>query len=119
VATDSELGLMAIAVGFLVGRAIRAAGRGIDNKFGYLGAVCALFGCVLGNLLSVIAFYGKARGIGFGEALTDMDVPLLSQLFSTFFGPMDLVFYAIALYEGYKFSFKYRRIKTPPTPSAS
>src|SRR5262245_137107 len=51
VATDTELGLMAIVLGFLVGRAIREAGRGIDTKFGILGAACALGGCLLGNLL--------------------------------------------------------------------
>jgi hypothetical protein len=118
VATDSELGIMAIAVGFVVGRAIRATGHGIDQKFGYLGAVCALFGCLLGNLLSMIAFYAKARGIGFGEALGDMDAALLGKLVSAFSQPMDLVFYGIAIYEGYKFSFKYRVRRQASVPGA-
>jgi len=34
VTTKTELGLMAIAVGFLVGRAIRAVGHGVGQKFG-------------------------------------------------------------------------------------
>src|ERR1700761_173761 len=52
VATEMQLGLMAIAVGYLVGRAIRAVGHGVEPKFGYLGAACALLGCVAGNVLS-------------------------------------------------------------------
>lgn len=111
VITKSELGLMAVAVGFLVGRAIRATGHGIDPKFGYLGAVCALAGCLLGNLLSDIGFYANIRGIGFGQAVGDLDMALLSKLVTTFSQPMDLLFYGIAIYEGYKFSFKYRRLK--------
>jgi hypothetical protein len=116
VATEMQLGLMAIAVGYIVGRAVRAVGHGIEPKFGYLGAACALLGCIAGNVLSDIAFYAKIRGIGFGEALGDLDMALLTKLVSTFSQPMDLLFYAIAIYEGYKFSLKYRLVK--PAPAA-
>jgi hypothetical protein len=116
VATKTELGLMAILVGFLVGRAIRAVGHGVDKKFGYLGAGCALIGCIVGNVLSDIGFYANIRGIGFGQALSDLDMALLTRLVTTFSQPMDLLFYGIAIYEGYKFSFKYRLRK--PASSA-
>jgi hypothetical protein len=108
VITQYELGLMAIAVGFLVGFAIRETGKGVDKKFGYLGAICGLFGCVLGNLLSGIVFYAQASGLSFGQALATLDVDLVSRLASATFQAMDLLFYAIGIYEGYKFSFKYR-----------
>ena len=49
VATEMQLGLIAIAIGYVVGQAIQRVGKGIDTKFGVLGALCALFGCVLGN----------------------------------------------------------------------
>jgi hypothetical protein len=117
VTTKTELGLMAIAVGFLVGRAIRAVGHGVDQKFGYLGAACALVGCIAGNVLSDIGFYANIRGIGFGQALGDLDMAMLTKVVTTFSQPMDLLFYGIAIYEGYKFSFKYRLRK--PAPSAS
>jgi hypothetical protein len=102
---------MAIAVGFLVGRAVRATGHGIDPKFGYLGAVCALAGCVLSD----IGFYADIRHIGFGQALADLDMALLTKLVITFSQPMDILFYGIAIYEGYKFSFKYGRLKPAAT----
>jgi len=116
VLTEMQLGLMAIAVGYLVGRAIRAVGHGVEPRFGYLGAACALMGCVVGDVLSDIGFYAKIRHIGFGQALGDLDMALLTKLVSTFAQPMDLLFYAIAIYEGYKFSFKYRLAK--PAPAA-
>jgi hypothetical protein len=111
VATEMQLGLMAVAVGYLVGRAIRAVGHGVEPKFGYLGAACALLGCLIGDVLSDIAFYAKIRHIGFAEALGNLDMDLLTKLITTFAQPMDLLFLAIALYEGYKFSFKYRLVK--------
>jgi hypothetical protein len=106
--TKMELGIVAIAVGFGVGRTIRMVGKGIDQAFGYLGAACALLGCVLGNFLSSVAFYAQARGISYFQALSDLDFDLLQRLATTFFHPMDLLFYGIAIYEGYRFSFKYK-----------
>jgi hypothetical protein len=119
VVTKMELGLVAVAVGYLVGRAVRAAGHGIDPKFGYLGAVCALLGCVLGNILGDIGFYADAMKLGYGDALARMDLALLERLIAAFFKPMDVLFYGIAIYEGYKFSFKYKVLKPPPATPAN
>lgn len=110
VVTEMKLGLMAIAVGYAVGQAIRATGKGIDKQFGILGAACSLFGCVIGNALSVIAFFAKANHIDFGVALGRMTPDILIRLMTVTFDPMDLLFYAIAIYEGYKFSFRYRAL---------
>ena len=108
VVTKMELGIVAVAVGYGVGRTIRELGRGVDPLFGYVGAACALFGCLLGNLLGAIAFYAEARGIPFMDVLLGFDVALWSRLFGVTFQAMDLLFYGIAIYEGYRFSFKYR-----------
>jgi hypothetical protein len=109
VVTNMELGIAAVALGYLVGRAIRETGKGYDPHFGYLGAACALFGCVLGNLLSAVAFFAQAKAISFTQALGMLDAGLISQLMTAFFSPMDLLFYGIAIYEGYRFAFKYHR----------
>jgi len=74
-------------------------------------------GCIAGDVLSDIGFYANIRGIGFGQALGDLDMAMLTKVVTTFSQPMDLLFYGIAIYEGYKFSFKYRLRK--PAPSAS
>ena len=108
VMTGYQIGWMAVGVGFLVGYAVRTMGKGIIGTFGFIGAGCALIGCLLGNVLSTAGF------ISMQEAIPFMDVVLsvLSQpafmidiLIATF-SPIDLLFYGIAIYQGYKFSFR-------------
>src|SRR6266403_1915994 len=60
VTTEFQIGYMAVAIGFLVGFAVRL-GDGFDKIFAYVGAILALFGCLLGNALSMIGFYAKAE----------------------------------------------------------
>ncbi len=98
----------AAAIGYLVGQAVRSTGKGIDKKFGSVGAACALLGCVAGNMLSAMAFFAKARGVPFAEVLANLDVGFLQRLGQKSFQAMDLLFYAIAVYEGYRFSFKFK-----------
>ena len=76
--TNMELGLVAIAVGALVGISVREAGRSAHNSFGIIGAVCAAFGWALGTVMCDFA-------IGRSDAI-------------------DLLFLAIAVWEGYKFA---------------
>jgi hypothetical protein len=63
VTTDHQIGWMAIGVGALVGFALRIGNGG--KTFGILGALFALFGCVLGNYFSLIAFASTKEHVGF------------------------------------------------------
>ena len=119
VITRMELGLIAIALGYIVGRAVREAGKGVDQQFGVVGAVCALFGCLLGNALSALAFYAQANGLDFAGLMAQLSPDLIARTSGTFFKAMDLIFYGIAIYEGYKFSFKYRLNKPAPQKAAT
>lgn len=104
VAIDFQIGYMAIAIGFLVGYAVRVGGKGIDKKFAFSGAALALFSCLLGNVLSIIGYVAKTEGLGFFETLTMIDYSVLPGVMSETFSPIDLLFYGIAVYEGFKFS---------------
>jgi hypothetical protein len=112
VVTEMELGLMAIAVGYIVGQAIKATGKGIDVQFGVLGAVCALLGCVLGNVISAVALYAKFEHLPLDSVFNLLSVDFLSRTTTAFFQPLDLLFYGIAIYEGYRFSFRYKPVKS-------
>jgi hypothetical protein len=116
VVTEMKLGLMAVAIGYIVGQAIRATGKGVDQQFGILGAACALFGCVVGNVLSAVAFYAKVKGLGFGDVMQILDFDFVTRVTTATAQPMDLLFYGIAIYEGYRFSFRYKA--TAPKPAA-
>ncbi|MBN1360000.1 MAG: hypothetical protein JW993_05380 [Sedimentisphaerales bacterium] len=106
VATGVQIGWMAVGVGFLVGGAIRLLGKGIDKPFGYAGAALSLFGCLLGNLLSIYAILAQQEELSFFFVLTHANLSAIPELFRVTFHPMDLLFYGIAIYEGYRFSFR-------------
>ena len=106
VVTNFQIGWMAVGVGFLVGSAIRALGKGIDKPFGYAGAVLSVFGCLLGNLLSICALLGRQEGLGLWVVLTHLDPAAIPGLMAMTFHPINLLFYLIAVYEGYHFSFR-------------
>jgi len=108
VATNYQIGWMAVGVGFLVGGAVRTLGRGSDKSFGYLGATMSVFGCLLGNLLSICAIVAGQEGLSPLAVVAHVGshpAVIPAALLATF-RPLDLLFYAIAIYEGYRFSFR-------------
>ena len=42
-----------IGMGYMVGTSVRAAGKGIDRRFGVVGAVLTLLGCLVSRFLAV------------------------------------------------------------------
>ncbi|SHK28083.1 hypothetical protein SAMN04488028_10456 [Reichenbachiella agariperforans] len=106
VATNFQIGYMAIAIGAAVGMAMRYTGKGIDPIFGFAGGALAVLSCILGNFLSVIGFIANSEGLDFMYTLTEFDYNYLVPLMQETFSFMDLVFYGIAGYEGYKFAFR-------------
>jgi hypothetical protein len=106
VTTEYQIGYMAVALGFAVGYAIRYAGNGIDKIFGITGAVLSLAGCLLGNFFSLIGFAAKSEGLDYLQVFSMIDYGMVPALMMETFSPMDLLFYGIAVYEGYKFSFR-------------
>jgi hypothetical protein len=107
VVTQYQIGWMAVGIGFLVGMAVRKYGKGLTPMYGVIGAALSLFGCLLGNVLTVGGWIAQQRGLPLIETeLALLSNPIgLGQLLMQTFHPMDVLFYAIAVYEGYKFSF--------------
>lgn len=106
VATNFQIGYMAIAVGAGVGITMRYFGKGIDPIFGILGGLLAVLSCVLGNFLSVIGFVANSEGLDYFQLLIEFDYSQFFFLMGETFDGMDLFFYAIAGYEGYRFAFR-------------
>ena len=102
VTTKYQIGFMAVGVGALVGFALRIGNGG--KVFGVLGAFLALFGCILGNYFSLIAFASAEQHVSFFTLLNDADpAKVISAMWEDFMST-SVLFYAIAAYEGYKFS---------------
>ncbi len=106
IATEYQIGWMAVGIGFLVGIAVRAGGKGIDQAFGVVGAVLSLVGCALGNLFTVAWFVSQEFGVPVGEVLSGLDLETAIELMSATFQVMDLLFYGLAIYFGYRYAFR-------------
>jgi hypothetical protein len=109
VGTNREFGLVAIAVGFLAGYGVRLLGKGMETKFGILGAALATLGCFAGKLLTIAIIVSREpEGPPFLLALLTMvmNPGAVLEIMQQTFHPMDLLFYGIALYEGYHFAFR-------------
>jgi hypothetical protein len=104
--TGYQSGFMAIGVGYLVGYAVKSFGKGLDRSFGIIGAGWSLLGCAGGNLFTVVALISKQQNIPLMDLVEKLDGEIIANLMRATFNPMDLVFYAIAVYEGYRFSFR-------------
>lgn len=105
VTTDYQIGWMAVGVGFLVGYAVRRFGKGRDQAFGIAGAVISLLGCLAGNMLTVVIVVSRQENIAIAAILSRLTPGVIVSLLQETFQVMDLLFYGIAVYEGYKFSF--------------
>lgn len=106
VVTHFQIGWMAVGVGFLVGVMVRKFGKGVDKVFGIVGAIEALIGCVLGNFLAVCGMIAFQNKIGMIDVLTNIDPATAGKIMVAGFSPIDLLFYGIAISEGYKLSFR-------------
>ena len=106
VVTEYQIGFMAIGVGFLVGYTVRILGKGVNITFGIIGAVCSFIGCLLGNVLSTCIFISQVESIPILDILYSLNISITMGLLIETFDFMDLLFYGIAIYEGYRFSFR-------------
>jgi hypothetical protein len=104
---DRQIGYMAIGVGFLVGLGVRLLGRGLSPAFGVVGAALSLAGVLAGNVIASALLASRELGVPFGDVLSILDLDLIVEIIKeSFAGPIDLLFYALALYFGYRFSFR-------------
>jgi len=105
-AADMQIGYMAIAAGAAIGVTVRHFGKGIDTRFGILGAALAVGSVLGGNVLAVVAFAARQLDQPFLTTLARFDWSVAPRILGNFLGPIDLLFYGIAVYEGYRFSFR-------------
>jgi hypothetical protein len=96
--TDYQIGWMAIGIGFLTGLGMRTLGKGRSPVFGIVGALLALVGVVVGNLI-VIHLVMQNEFPGFQLAPNEYIEVLTSSL-----QPMDYLFYGLALFTGFRAS---------------
>lgn len=103
--TNYQIGYMAIAMGFIVGMAMRM-GKGVRPIFGVVGAALALLGCVLGDYLSIIGYWAEDEQLSYMDILFSVNIVDMIPVLIDNTMSMTALFYVIALFEGYKLSFR-------------
>ncbi len=102
--TGYQIGYMAVGIGALVGFTIRYFGKGFEMQYALLGAIISLLSCLLGNLLSVVGFAAKEFDLGYFQIIGNLNFSVVLSIMTETFTFIDLVFYGIAIYEGYRFA---------------
>ena len=105
-----NIGFIAIAIGFLSGYGVRFLGKGIDIQFAVVGAVWAGLGVAVGQILAVCVFAAKEYQMSLLTIIGDLDFATMKEMLLVDFGPMDILFYCIALWAGFKYA---KRIVSP------
>ena len=102
--TGYQIGFMAIGIGVLVGVTLRVASDQGGMEMGLLGGGLSLFGVVLGNLMAACAFIARNNGIPFMQVISDVltDSTTVGRVMRGRFSIIDLLFYGLAIYTGFK-----------------
>ena len=108
VSTGRQIGFMPIAIGFMVGFAMRK-GKGIRPIFGIIGAALSLISCVLGDFFSIIGYISQDYKMSYFDVLVSVDYGEIFSIMLENVMSMTALFYGFALYEGYKFSFRVQK----------
>ena len=109
--TGFQIGYMALGIGFAVGFSMLYVGNGRNSTFGIVGGFLAFLSCFFGNAFSIAVVV--ANDPEMGQAISTIDVlfvfvtqpAIFIEVMKETFHPMDVVFYIIAIYTGYKCAF--------------
>ena len=106
IVTQYQISWMAIGVGFVVGFAVRTLGKGVDWTFGVMGAGLSLLACLLGNLAFAANLAAQEFELPIMEVVTILfqQPEAVIELMTATFAPMDLLFYGLALFFGFRAS---------------
>lgn len=103
--TGYNIGIAAIAVGYIVSQGFVWAGKSDSATWGVIAAVIATLSILLGKTFAVIIVVAEYYGTPMIEMLQVLNYGQLMGFMVDKFQPFDLIFYAIALKTAYKRSF--------------
>lgn len=104
--TEYQFVFMGILAGLFVGFSVRTFGKGIDTSFGIVGAICSLVCCLAGTVIASCIMVASATDTSFLKIIFNLNFNLVTLILKEGFGPIDLLIYGFAIYEGYKISFR-------------
>jgi hypothetical protein len=105
--TGYKLDWMALAVGLIIGYAIRLFGKSVEPApFGYIAGILAFFSSVIGNLLTACIMFSHIKKVPFFSLLSHLNPTTAFFFLRAVIGPFDVIFCIGAVLLAYYFSFK-------------
>lgn len=101
-----NIGFIAILVGLCSGYGVRFLGKGIDKQFGIAGAACAAVGVAVGNILAASIATANHYDTSVMSVISGLNLDIMKEMLTANFSPIDLFFYGIALWAGYKYAIR-------------
>ena len=100
--------MLAIGIGVIVGWGVSYFGKGLGHIYGFIGGGFSLIGIILGNIVSIALMVSTFEDIVLPYALfLVLTKPGITfQVLASNFGFYDLLFYGLAIYFGYRSSFR-------------
>lgn len=101
VALNIQYSFMAIFVGAAVGIVVAKFGKGSSLPFGIVGAILALFSCVLGDIFTMIGFVAKHQSVGYLQVLERYELDEWVDFHMASLSVYSIMFYGLAMYLGF------------------
>ena len=119
--TQYQISWMAIGVGIFVGFVVNKLGKGNSLIYGISAAVFSLVGCLLGNFLFYNGVLAREWDVPFFEVLVGLSLQpeAIVEIFIAAFDIMDILFYGIAAYAGFRMASSKIKGKTQHWSEAS
>ena len=106
VITGVNASITAVAIGMLISFTIKFTGKGVENKYGILGAGLTLLSILFGYFFTVIYILAEEYSVGFFDVITSLGFWEIWSIVLQNVGILTIVFIAIGIAEGYKFAFR-------------
>ena len=101
--TGRWFGILSVGIGFAVAFGVRKLGKGNSPQFGLIGATWSLLGCLGAYHLATAIVMARVDGVSLWSFISGLES--WGSFMQQVLGPKDFVFYAVAGYFGYKYSY--------------
>ena len=106
IGTGFQVSWIAVGIGFIVGKSVWLAGRGVREVFGIIGSGCAGFSIVLGQYLVVVYIVSEMKDLSIMTVIFSLNpIEIIGKIIGSW-SIFDMLFVVCALGAGFICSYK-------------
>jgi hypothetical protein len=100
---NSNFSFLAVVLGFCIGAMVRYFGRSNRDVYGFVAIAATMLGCLVATTLGGLAMLAHGKKTSVSGMLAHHDWSLAGA-YQAIFSPIDVVFYALALFVAFRFA---------------